>query len=150
MPELEDLENFFNAMSPEEQQHSCLMLLDISPEALLSHMSEIESLESRQQQVETQVLNDLPRGYQMANWQLGKIAILVPDSDAINCHNFAAKTLENLGQHGLADGICIGIAAYAPGQTIQQFLNNAEVALKRAKQSGERNICQAFTRQQSS
>lgn len=150
MPELEDLENFFNAMSPDEQQRSCLMLLDISPEALLSHMSEIESLESRQQQVETQVLNDLPRGYQMATWQLGKIAILVPNSDAINCHDFAAKTLENLGQHGLADGICIGIAAYATGQTIQQFLNNAEVALKRAKQSGERNICQAFTRQQSS
>ncbi|MFQ6370856.1 PAS domain-containing protein [Shewanella sp. YIC-542] len=147
MPEIEDMENFFHALSPQEQRHSCLMLLDISPEALLSHMSEIESLESRQQQVETQVLSDLPRGYQMANWQLGKIAVLVPDTDANDCHDFAALTLENLAQHGLADGICIGIAAYVEGQTLQQFLNNAEIALKRAKQSGEGNICQAFTRQ---
>ncbi|QUN07664.1 PAS domain-containing protein [Shewanella yunxiaonensis] len=147
MPEPDDLDNFFNAMSPQEQQHSCLMVLDISPEALLSHMSEIESLETRQQQVETQVLADLPRGYQIANLQLGKIAVLLPNTDATASHHFAAQVLENLGQHGLANGVCIGIAAYVAGQSLQQFLKNAEVALKRAKQSGERNICQAFTRQ---
>ena len=33
------------------------------------------------------------------------------------------------------------------GQSLEQFLGNAEVALKRAKQTGEQNICQAYTRQ---
>ena len=41
----------------------------------------------------------------------------------------------------------MGVAAYRTGLTLEQYLGNAEVALKRAKQTGEQMICQAFTRQ---
>ena len=47
---------------------------------------------------------------------------------------------------GLGKGICMGIASFQPEQNLEQYLSNAEVALKRAKQIGEQNICQAFTR----
>ncbi len=143
--ELPALERYFTAMSEHDRHSSCLMLLDISPSGMLSHLSDVEKLENRQQQVEMHLLRDLPRGYQMSNWQLGQIAILLPESTPTMAHHYAKATLESLHDHGLADGICIGIAAYNDGQSLNQFLSNAEVALKRAKQNGAGNICQAFT-----
>ena len=123
------------------------MLLDIAAEGMLSHMSDIGQLESRQKEVESQLLRELPNRYQMSRWQLGKLIIMLPDTDSDQAHYFAIDTLSKLKSNGLGDGICIGIAAYQGGQILEQFLSNAEVALKRAKQTDEQNICQAFTRQ---
>ena len=143
--ELPALERYFNAMDDEQRRQCCMLLLDISPSGMLSHLSDIDKLENRQQQVEMHLLRDLPRGYQMSNWQLGRIAILLPNSTATQAHHYASSVLDNLGHHGLSDGICIGIAAYINSQALQEFLANAEVALKRAKQNGDGNICQAYT-----
>ncbi|QQX81092.1 PAS domain-containing protein [Shewanella sp. KX20019] len=142
-----DLERYFNNLSQAKKDFSSLMLLDISAEGMLSHMSDIGQLESRQKEVEIQLLRELPNRYQMSRWQLGKLIIMLPDTDSDQAHYFAIDTLTKLKDNGLGDGICIGIAAYQGGQGLEQFLSNAEVALKRAKQTDEQNICQAFTRQ---
>ncbi|ACJ30891.1 Sensory box protein, putative [Shewanella piezotolerans WP3] len=142
-----DLERYFNNMSQEKKDFSSLMLLDIAAEGMLSHMSDIGQLESRQKEVESQLLRELPNRYQMSRWQLGKLIIMLPDTDSDQAHYFAIDTLSKLKSNGLGEGICIGIAAYQGGQVLEQFLSNAEIALKRAKQTDEQNICQAFTRQ---
>ncbi len=120
--------------------------MDITAESMLSHMSDIGQLENRQKEVELKILRELPAGYQMSHWQLGKLIIILPDTDADKAHHFAIKSMSNLSDIGLSEGICMGIAAYQTGQSLEQYLSNAEVALKRAKQTGEQMICQAFTR----
>ena len=74
---------------------------------------------------------------------------MLPDTDATQAHNFALNMMEKLNSNGLGEGISIGIAGYQEGQTLEQYLNNAEIALKRAKQNNDQNIGQAFTRHQS-
>ncbi|MCL1051893.1 PAS domain-containing protein [Shewanella abyssi] len=144
-----DLERYFNNLNQAKKDFSSLMLLDIAAEGMLSHMSDMGLLESRQKEVEIQLLRELPNRYQMSRWQLGKLIIMLPDTDSDQAHYFAIDTLAKLKDNGLGDGICIGIAAYQNGQDLEQFLSNAEVALKRAMQIDEQNICQAFTRHMS-
>lgn len=146
--ERRDLERYFNNMSQEKKDFSSLMLIDIAAEGMLSHMSDMAQLESRQKEVEIQLLRELPHRYQMSRFQLGKLIVMLPDTDSDQAHYFAIETLSKLRSNGLAEGICIGIAAYHGGQALEQLLNNAEIALKRAKQTDEQNICQAFTRQE--
>lgn len=113
---------------------------------MLSHMSDIDQLETRQQEVEVQLLLEIPAHYQILHWQLGKLIVILPDTAATQAHLFALNTMEKLNSNGLGEGICIGIASYQEGQTLEQYLSNAEVALKRAKQNKAQNIAQAFTR----
>ncbi|QSX29239.1 PAS domain-containing protein [Shewanella cyperi] len=143
---LNDLEHYFQSLPGKSRNHASLMLLDISPAGMLSHMSDIGQLEKRQQEVEMQLLRDLPSSLQISHWQLGRLVVILPDTHANHAHLLASKTLERLDDNGLGEGICIGIAAFHEGQSLEQFLSNAEVALKRAKQTGEQRICQAFTR----
>ncbi|WP_394205143.1 diguanylate cyclase [Shewanella waksmanii] len=144
---LRDLDNYFTSLTPYNRDGSSLVLIDITAEGMLSHMSDIGQLESRQKEVELHLLKGLPIHYQMSHWQLGKLIIILPNTTADNAHQFAVKSLNDLNDIGLGSGICMGIAAYQTGQSLEMFLSNAEVALKRAKQIGEQNICQAFTRQ---
>ena len=144
---LSDLDRYFGSLPTSSREHASLMLIDISPQGMLSHMSDIGQLEKRQQDVEIQLLLDLPNSYQMAHWQLGKLVIILPDTDADQTHKFAINALHKLSDNGLGEGISVGIACYQTGHNLEQFLANAEVALKRAKQNGEQNIGQAFTRQ---
>ncbi|WP_065188221.1 PAS domain-containing protein [Shewanella woodyi] len=144
---LRDLESYFKSLPSNKRESSSLILMDITAESMLSHMSDIGQLENRQKEVELKILRDLPAGYQMSHWQLGKLIIILPDTDADKAHHFAIKSMSNLSDIGLSEGICMGIAAYQSGQSLEQYLSNAEVALKRAKQTGEQMICQAFTRQ---
>ncbi|WP_299003551.1 PAS domain-containing protein [uncultured Shewanella sp.] len=143
---LRDLDDYFHNMSPLNKKFSSLLLLDITAESMLSHISDIAQIENRQREVESQLFRDLPHRYQIAKWQLGKLIIILPNTDADQAHYFALESLNKLEANGLGDGICIGIASYQENQTLEQFLSNAEIALKRAKQTGEHNICQAFTR----
>ncbi len=142
-----DLDDYFKSLPRSSREHSSLILMDISPEGMLSHMSDIGQLESRQQEIEMQLLKELPSGYQITHWQLGKVIVILPDTNAANAHEFASQSLERLNNNGLGEGISIGIAAYQAEQNLEQFLSNAEIALQRAKQIGEQSICQAFTRQ---
>ncbi|UML93030.1 PAS domain-containing protein [Shewanella xiamenensis] len=146
---LSDLERYFASLSPQSRNHSSLLVMDINPEGLLSHMSDIDQLENRQQEVEIQLLLEIPTHYQILHWQLGKLLLLLPDTDATAAHHFALNTIEKLNSNGLGEGISIGIASYQEGQSLEQYLSNAEVALKRAKQNNDQNIGQAFTRQPS-
>lgn len=143
---LPDLERYFTSLTPQSRNHSSLLLMDINPEGMLSHMSDIDQLETRQQEVEVQLLLEIPAHYQILHWQLGKLIVILPDTDAIQAHHFALSTMEKLNSNGLGEGISIGIASYQEGQTLEQYLSNAEVALKRAKQNNDQNIGQAFTR----
>ncbi|WP_299796077.1 PAS domain-containing protein [uncultured Shewanella sp.] len=143
---LRDLDSYFKSLSQYSRENSSLLLIDITAESMLSHMSDIGQLENRQKEVEIQLLRELPAGYQMSHWQLGKLIIILPDTDADNAHHFAIKSMASLNDMGLGEGICMGIAAYQDNQSLEQYLSNAEVALKRAKQTGEQKICQAFTR----
>lgn len=145
---LSDLERYFTSLSPQSRNHSSLLLMDINPEGMLSHMSDIDQLETRQQEVEVQLLLEIPTHYQILHWQLGKLIVILPDTDATQAHHFALNTMEKLNSNGLGEGITIGIAGYKEGQTLEQYLSNAEVALKRAKQNNDQNIGQAFTRRQ--
>lgn len=142
-----DLESYFKSLSSTNRETSSLILIDITAENMLSHMSDSSQLENRQKEVELQILHDLPIGYQMSHWQLGKLIIILPSTNADEAHHFAIKSMSNLKDIGLNEGICMGIAAYQTGQTLEEYFSNAEVALKRAKQTGEQMICQAFTRQ---
>ncbi len=144
---LRDLDDYFKSLSESSREQSSLLLLDITAESMLSHMSDIGQLESRQREVEIHILKSLPVNYQMSHWQLGKLIVILPDTSSDDAHHFAVKTLSSLNEIGLGTGICMGIASYQTGQNLEQYLSNAEVALKRAKQIGEQNICQAFTRQ---
>ncbi|NMH66492.1 PAS domain-containing protein [Shewanella salipaludis] len=144
---LEDLERYFRSLPPQSRNQSSLLLVDINPEGMLSHMSDIGQLETRQQEVEMRLLLELPSSYQMSHYQLGKLVLILPDTDATQAHKFASEILDTLNENGLGEGICIGIAGYQPEQSLEAYLSNAEVALKRAKQTGNQNICQAFTRQ---
>lgn len=144
---LMDLESYFKSLDAHSRETSSLILMDITAESMLSHMSDIDQLENRQKEVELKILRDLPTGYQMSHWQLGKLIIILPNTDADKAHHFAIKSMSSLSDIGLSDGICMGVAAYRTGLTLEQYLGNAEVALKRAKQTGEQMICQAFTRQ---
>lgn len=148
--QLADLERHFAALPAQNRNLSCLLLLEINPAGLLSHMSDIDQLESRQQEVEVQLLLVIPSHYQLLHWQLGKLVMLMPDTDATTAHHFALNMLEKLNSNGLGDGICIGLASYQEGQTLGEYLANTEVALKRAKQNNDHNIGQAFTRYQPS
>lgn len=144
---LRDLDDYFKSLSDKSRDSSSLLLMDITAESMLSHMSDIGQLESRQKEVEIHILKSLPVGYQMSHWQLGKLIVILPDTSSDNAHHFAVKTLSSLNEIGLGAGICMGIASYQPEQNLEQYLSNAEIALKRAKQIGEQNICQAYTRQ---
>ncbi|GIU40785.1 diguanylate cyclase [Shewanella sairae] len=141
-----DLESYFNNLSQNCKDFSSLLLINVSAEEMLSHMSDLGQLESRQKEVEIHLLRDLPHRYQMSHWQLGKLIIVLPDTNSDQAHYFALENLNKLNENGLGEGICIGIASYQDGQTLDELIANAEVALKRAKQSGEQNICQAYTR----
>lgn len=143
------LERYFTSLAPQSREQSSLLLIDINPEGILSHMSDIAQLETRQQEVEVQLLLEIPTHYQILHWQLGKIIVMLPDTNATQAHHFALNTLEKLNSNGLGEGINMGIASYQAGQTLEQYLSNAEIALKRAKQNNEQNIAQAFTRHQS-
>ncbi|MCL1145150.1 PAS domain-containing protein [Shewanella marinintestina] len=142
----DDLERYFNNLSQTCKDFSSLLMIDISAEGMLSHMSDLGQLETRQREVEIHLLRDLPHRYQMSHWQLGKLIIVLPDTNSDQAHYFALESLNKLNENGLGDGICIGIASYQAGQDLEQLIANSEVALKRAKQTGEQNICQAFTR----
>ncbi|MCG9722907.1 PAS domain-containing protein [Shewanella sp. Isolate7] len=144
---LRDLDDYFKSLSATSREHSSLLLIDITAESMLSHMSDIGQLENRQREVEIHILRTLPVNYQMSHWQLGKLIVILPDTNSDDAHHFAVKSLNGLNEIGLGTGICMGIASYQTGQNLEQYLSNAEVALKRAKQIGEQNICQAFTRQ---
>ncbi|MCW3171608.1 nucleotidyl cyclase domain-containing protein [Shewanella subflava] len=141
-----DLENHFNNTSENIKFSSSLMVMDINPEGIFNNMGDISQLEKRQQDIESQLLIDLPPSYQLAHLQLGKLVLFLPKTDATHTHLFAIKTLQNLANHQLDEGINIGIAGYLEKQSLEQYLANADVALKRAKQSGDQNICQAYTR----
>ncbi|WP_028765788.1 PAS domain-containing protein [Shewanella fidelis] len=142
----DDLERYFNNLSQKCKDFSSLLMIDISAEGMLSHMSDLGQLESRQKEVEIHLLRDLPHRYQMSHWQLGKLIIVLPDTNSDQAHYFALESLNKLNENGLGDGICIGIASYQAGQELEQLIANAGVALKRAKQTGDQNICQAYTR----
>ncbi|ABZ75427.1 putative diguanylate cyclase [Shewanella halifaxensis HAW-EB4] len=141
-----DLERYFSNLSQHCKDFTSLLMIDISAEDMLSHMSDIGQLESRQKEVEFHLLRDLPHRYQMSHWQLGKLIVVLPDTDSDQAHYFAIETLNRLNDNSLGEGICIGIASYQAGQSLEQLIANAEVALKRAKQTGDQNICQAYTR----
>lgn len=143
-----DLELYFTSLPHKSRLNSSLILMDISPEGMLSHMSDIDQLETRQQEIEVQLLLEIPASYQILHWQLGKLALILPDTNATLAHEFALSMLDKLSSNGLGEGINIGIAGYQEDQTLEQYLNNAEVALKRAKQNNDQNIAQAFTRPQ--
>jgi PAS domain-containing protein len=146
---LVDFERYFNSLPLQSRSSSSLILMDINPEGMLSHMSDIDQLSNRQQEVEVQLLLEIPADYQILHWQLGKLILMLPETDATQAHNFALNMMEKLHGNGLGEGITIGIAGYQAGQTLTQYLSNAEVALKRAKQNSDQNIGQAFTRHQS-
>ncbi|MCK8044727.1 PAS domain-containing protein [Shewanella sp. 1CM18E] len=142
----DDLERYFTNLTQKCKDFSSLLMIDISADGMLSHMSDLGQLESRQKEVEIHLLRDLPHRYQMSHWQLGKLIVVLPDTNSDQAHYFALESLNKLNDNGLGDGICIGIASYQAGQTLEQLIANAGVALKRAKQTGDQNICQAFTR----
>ncbi|MGL5048728.1 MAG: PAS domain-containing protein [Shewanella sp.] len=146
---LVDLERYFDSLPLSSRRSSSLLLMEINPEGMLSHMSDIDQLANRQQEVEVQLLLEIPNHYQILHWQRGKLLMMLPDTDATLAHHFALNMMEKLDGNGLGEGISIGIAGYQAGQTLEQYLNNAEVALKRAKQNNDQNIGQAFTRHQS-
>ncbi|MGS0674434.1 PAS domain-containing protein [Shewanella sp. 125m-1] len=143
----DDLERYFNNLTQHCKDFSSLLMIDISAEDMLSHMSDMGQIESRQKEVEIHLLRDLPHRYQMSHWQLGKLIVVLPDTDSDQAHYFAIETLNKLNDNGLGEGICIGIASYQAEQSLEQLIANAEVALKRAKQTGQQQICQAYTRQ---
>ncbi|MCL2918939.1 PAS domain-containing protein [Shewanella litorisediminis] len=143
---LEDLERYYDALGEQSRNQSCLMLMDISPAGMLSHMSDIGQLEKRQQEVETLLLKELPSNSQISHWQLGKLVVILPGTDSNAVHKYAVDVLDALNSMGLGEGISIGIAAHQQGQNLEAFISHAEIALKRAKQTGDQKICQAFTR----
>ncbi|WP_445780203.1 PAS domain-containing protein [Shewanella sp.] len=143
---INELENHFNHLSEQTKIQSSLLVMDINPEGIFSHMGNVSQLEKRQKDIELQLLIELPQNYQISQWQLGKLVILLPDTDANRAHQYATNVMSRLDEHHLSEGINIGIAGYVSPQSLEQYLANAEIALKRAKQSVDQNICQAFTR----
>ena len=141
-----DVERYFKSLEANKRLHSSMMLMEITPEGVFSHISDRGKLEKRQQDIEMRLLLELPKAYQLAQWQLGKLMIILPNTSADEAHQFALDMMKKLEEHGLADGVCVGLVVYHEGQTFAQFMDNAEVALKRAKHNGEHNICQAYTR----
>ncbi|MGB0895066.1 MAG: PAS domain-containing protein [Parashewanella sp.] len=141
-----DLERYFNQLEKHKKLHSSMMIIDISPTGTFNHMSDMGKLEKRQQDIELRLLLELPKAFQLAQWQLGKLLIILPNTSSDEAHQFAIDLLAKLNDTGLAEGISIGLVAYHEGQSLHQFIENAEVALRRAKQNGEHKICQAFTR----
>jgi PAS domain S-box-containing protein len=142
-----ELETHFNSLSESAKEASSLMVMDINPEGIISHLSDIALLEKRQKEIELHLLNALPNQYQVAQWQLGKLVIWLPQTSSTEAHQYARITLSSLEENELAEGINIGIAGYLMPQTLESYLQNADIALKRAKQSNDQRICQAFTRQ---
>ncbi len=141
-----DVERYFKNLDTGKRLHSGMMLMEITPEGVFSHISDRGKLEERQQNIEMRLLLELPKAYQLAQWQLGKLMLILPNTSADEAHQFALDMMKKLEEHGLADGVCVGLAVYHEEQTFSQFMENAEVALKRAKHNSEHNICQAYTR----
>ncbi|MBB1383648.1 diguanylate cyclase, partial [Shewanella sp. SR41-2] len=143
---LNELENYFFKLSELTKEHSSLLVMDINPEGIFSNMGNMSQLEKRQKDIELQLLIELPLNYQIAQWQLGKLVILLTETNANSAHQYAINMLQSLEEKNLGEGINIGIASYLQPQSLDTYLANAEIALKRAKQSVDQNICQAFTR----
>lgn len=142
-----ELAAHFESLNEEVKNQSSLLIMDINPEGIISHLSDIALVEKRHKEIELYLLNSLPAHYQLAQWQLGKLIILLPDTDATQAHQFARQTLIALESNDLGEGVNMGIAGYLKPQSLESYLNHAEIALKRAKQSNDQRICQAFTRQ---
>ncbi|NKF51420.1 PAS domain-containing protein [Shewanella sp. WXL01] len=143
---MSDFEDKFNTLSESTRAQSNLMLIDINPDGLFSHMGDINQIEKRQKEIELALLVDIPSQYQLVSWQLGKLLIFLPETNATQTHQYAINCIKLLEENELGEGIDIGIAGYLEPQNFEQYLAKAEVALRRAKQSGDQNICQAFTR----
>jgi PAS domain-containing protein len=144
---INELETHFDSLSEAIKSQSSLLVMDINPEGIVSHLSDIALVEKRHKEIELHLLNSLPADYQLAHWQLGKLIIWLPDTNSTQAHHFASQTLTALEHQNLGEGINIGIAGYLAPQSLETYLSHAEVALKRAKQSNDQRICQAFTRQ---
>ncbi|WP_394131185.1 PAS domain-containing protein [Shewanella maritima] len=143
---MSDFEARFHSLSESSRSSTSLMLLDISPSGIYSHMGSTEQLEKHHKEVELVLLMDLPENCQIISWQLGKVLIFISDTNPTQSHQYAMEINESLSDKSLAEGINIGIAGYLETQELEDYLAKSEVALKRAKQSGDHNICQAFTR----
>lgn len=140
-----ELEYYFESYNQVQKQNCSLMIIDISPEGMLSHISDVEQLENHQLKVEMQILRELPKHYQMCHYKLGKIILLLPETNGNQAYLFASTNVEQLKNNGLGEGIHIGITSYNHQQTFTQLIDNAEVALKRALHSNSLSIGQAFT-----
>ncbi|WP_350431632.1 PAS domain-containing protein [Shewanella sp. H8] len=143
---LNELEDYFINLNELTKENSSLLVMDINPESIFSNMGNISQLEKCQKDIELQLLIKLPLNYQIAQWQLGKLVILMPETNANSAHKYAINIMQRLEEMNLGAGINIGIASYLQAQSLDQYLAHAEIALKRAKQSVDQNICQAFTR----
>ncbi|MBV7317252.1 PAS domain-containing protein [Shewanella sp. NIFS-20-20] len=141
-----DLMRYFDNLDKSAVQTTSLLLMDISPEGMLSHMSGLNQLEAHQQTLEMHLLKHMPAGFQMARWQLGKLLILMPNTLPEKAHEHAAELMRYLNDLGLGDGLCIGIAAGSSRDSLPTLISHTEVALRRARQTGEQQICQAYTR----
>ncbi|WP_133407945.1 PAS domain-containing protein [Parashewanella tropica] len=142
----EEVESYFSSLDENKRLYASMMLLDITPVGVFSHMSDIEKLEKRQHDIEVRLLLELPKAYQLALYQLGKLMVMLPNTSSDEAHQFAVEIYNRLDEIGLSEGISIGIVSYHQGQSLKTFMDNAEIALQRAKQNAEQNICQAFTR----
>ncbi|MBR9729414.1 PAS domain-containing protein [Shewanella intestini] len=143
---MSDFEEQFRGMSESTRTQSSLMVIDISPDGLFSHLGDIDQIEKRQKDIEITLLVDVPSTYKIVSWQLGKMLIFLPETTASDTHQYAMKCIDLLKDNELGEGINIGIAGYLEPQNFEQYLAKAEVALRRAKQSGDQSICQAYTR----
>ncbi|MCU7376287.1 hypothetical protein PEC18_37260, partial [Paucibacter sp. O1-1] len=70
--------------------------MDINPEGIFSSMGNMSQLEKRQKDVGLQLLIELPLNYQIAQWQLGKLVILLPDTNATSAHQYAMNVMHCL------------------------------------------------------
>ncbi|RLV59749.1 hypothetical protein D5018_10285 [Parashewanella curva] len=143
----DEVESYFASLDDDKRLYASMMLLDIRPVGVFSHMSDIDKLEKRQHDIEIRLLLELPKAYQLAQCQLGKLMVMLPNTSSDEAHQFAVDTYNRLDEIGLSEGISIGIVSYHQDQSLKDFMDNAEIALQRAKQNVEQNICQAFTRQ---
>ncbi|WP_067657213.1 PAS domain-containing protein [Ferrimonas marina] len=124
-----------------------LMMLRLDPQDPVASFSDSDAMLFQQHQLEHALVGILPKEALLGQHSKpGELHVLLPGWSDSKATRLAANLLRLLDEAELAEGLVIGLAAGEGESNWQTLLENADMAIERAKANGH-SYCQAFTRQ---
>ncbi|MGL4475739.1 MAG: hypothetical protein ACRCT7_14985 [Shewanella sp.] len=141
-----ELQRCFEKLDKSSKHPASLLLIDISPEIAHHHISALNQRDTHQHSIEMHLIEFITPNFKLCRGQTGQLLLLMPETLPNQAHLYASDLMNYLIKFDLADGLNIGIAAGTQQDNLATLISHADIALHRAKQTGEQQICQAYTR----